>query len=64
MRSIRVQLLGWLLPGFVVVCVVAIIPVSREMFQMESANSDIVLICRVHRHRPCPVIEADSLPNR
>jgi hypothetical protein len=40
MRSIRVQLLGWLLPGFVVVCVVAIMGVYFSAKQANDADLD------------------------
>ncbi len=40
MRSIRVQLLGWLLPGFVVVCSVAILGVYYSAKQAIDADLD------------------------
>ena len=40
MRSIRAQLLGWLLPGFVVVCVVAIMGVYFSAKQANDADLD------------------------
>ncbi|MDP1590483.1 MAG: HAMP domain-containing sensor histidine kinase [Prosthecobacter sp.] len=40
MKSIRAQLLGWLLPGFVLVCVVAIIGVYFSAKQANEADLD------------------------
>ena len=43
MKSIRVQLLSWLLPGFVVVCVVAIMGVYFSAKQANDADLDVRL---------------------